>query len=263
MGISLWAATIGTGCAPGQRVTVPERVAVEEPLHVKVAEQIAADPLGFVREVERRSAALDSYCLRFYRQERLGLLPRLGATEDIRAKFRREPFSVKFDWVEPGDFYEAVYVEGRHDDKLLIRERRGFLHFPPQVRAVGVEDPVIWGRSLNPITDFGLAQVARRTLAPFDNPETADLMTIRYEGLVILEPTHRPAHHLRIEGAGRTDTPFVAQDFYIDAETLLPAGTDLWLPREQLGARYRYADVEIGVELTNEDFRLSRKQPAS
>jgi len=241
----------------------PKRIDTPHGRFAKEGQRIEADPVAYLRELYDRCDALRQYRLTFYRQERLGtLFKSLGAMEEIRAAFRKEPFSVKFDWDDPqGSYYESVYVEGRHDDKLVIRERKGVFPFPPQVRIIDPSLPVQIGKARNPITNFGLARVTRRTLLPFDDAALAKVMTIAYEGVVDLEPMHRPAHHLRIERPPTEGYAYTRQDFYIDAETLLPAGTDLFLKTGQLDARYRYTAIDTDVTLTDADFRLTRDHP--
>ena len=116
-------------------------------------------------------------------------------------------------------------------------------------------------RSRNPITNFGLAQVTGRIVKLFDDPEVLGAMTVTYEGVVELEPMNRPAHHIHMEQPPMAGYPHTVRDFYVDAETLLPAGVDLWIRPEQLDARYRYADVDTEVTLTDDDFRLSENHP--
>ncbi|GMV96665.1 MAG: hypothetical protein AMXMBFR83_10270 [Phycisphaerae bacterium] len=223
---------------------------------------IMADPVAYLRRVHDRAEALEHYRLTFYRQERFG--NRLREAEKIDALFRKHPFSVKFTWPEPDDYYESVYVAGENDDKLIVRERKGALPLlPPTVRRINPQDAVVLGRARNAITDFGLARVARRTLLPFE-PATGDpRATARYLGFVELEPQKCPAYHLRIERPPGRDVQYTRNDFYIDARTLLPAGVDLYLPSGDLDARYRYADVDSSVRLTDADFRIAEGRKPS
>jgi hypothetical protein len=179
--------------------------------------------------------------------------------EEIEAAFRKRPFSVKFAWTdEKMPYYETVYVEGKNDNKLVVRERHGLLLAPPQVRVIDVDLPAKIGKAKNPITVFGLANLARRTLEPFDDPRLKDVMTIKCVGVEVLEPTGRRVYHLAIERPPTEGYRYTRQDVYVDAETGLPAGTDLWLADGQLDSRYRYADVRTDVQLTDADFVVAR-----
>jgi len=251
------------GCGGKTEVKGPTRLTKTEARHVQEGRRIEADPVAYLRDLCARCEALPQYRVTFHRQERLGTLVRqLGRMEQIRAAYRKSPLSIKFEWDSPdADYYESVYVEGRDDSKLIVRERRGVFPFPAQVRVIDPALPVKVGRSRNPITDFGLGRIARRILTVLDAPDLAGRIKITYGGMVDLEPLHRPAHHLHIEQPAMPNYPHTKRDFYIDAETLLPAGTDLYLPDGDLDARYRYADIDTAVQLSDADFRLSKGHP--
>lgn len=239
---------------------VPGQAEVKEDRYADVSARIAENPVAFLREVAERTSQLKAYRLTFYRQERLGLPAQLGPLEEMRAAFRQDPFSVKLEW--PGDdapYYESVYDQGQSKGQMTIRERKGALPFlPPTTRTIDIMFPVKIGKSKNPITDFGLRRIMERTLLPFDDPEVAKVMTVTYKGVVNVEPMNRPAHYIRIDRPKTAGLAYTRQDVYIDAETLLPAGTDLFLPGDVLDARYRYSDVRTDVQLTDADFRMSR-----
>jgi hypothetical protein len=244
----------------GPRLTVTKEFKQpEDPM----AQRLAIEPVAALRDIYERCRELDEYTLTFYRQERLGLLvAKMQPLEEIHAKYRSDPFSVKFTWdSEEAQLYESTFVEGENLDKLIVRERKGVFPFPPQVRVMDPQFTVQIGKSKNPITFFGLAQMMRRTLEPFDNQETAEIMTVTYEGLTDLEITGQSAHYVKITRPKTPGLDYTRQDFYIDAETQLPAGTDLYLPDGKLDARYRYANVNTDVSLTDADFRMDEDHP--
>lgn len=267
--IALCLATLSTcsllmtlGCAAGPKDTSPTRLTDLDAKDIPV--MLKNEPIAYLRMLKERCQELDAYRLTFYRQERLGLFAKLQPMERIEANFRAEPFSVKFVWPdEDMPYHESVYVDGKNDNKLRIRERVGVLGFAPQVREVDIQLPVQIGKAKNPITDFGLARLTSRTLMPFEDPETAEVMTISYDGLVDLGPMHVPAHHLRIERPQMEGYRYTRQDLFIDAQTQWPAGTDLWLPNGKLDARYRYTQIETDVHFTDEDFKLSEPKEES
>lgn len=251
------------GCSGGSGPRMERRIETPQEKYAREGRRIAADPVAYLREVKQRCDAMEQYQLTFYRQERLGVIPQLTDMETIRARFRKTPFSVKFEWDdEKMPYYESVYVAGRNENKLIIRERHGLLLMAPQVRVLDVELPTKIGRAKNPITSFGLSQVVNRSLEPFNDPRLARIMTITYHGVVDLEPMHRPTHHLVVRRPPTEGYQYTRQDLYLDAETLLPAGTDLWLKDGQLDARYRYSDVKEQTDFTDADFRLSQDHPA-
>jgi hypothetical protein len=149
-------------------------------------------------------------------------------------------------------------VAGQNEGKLVVRERKSALPLlPPTTRRVNPEDAVKFGRALYPVTEFGLANILRRTLVPLEDPEARPQITITYRGLAQVEPLGTPVYHVRIERPPTPGVPYIAQDLYIDAKTHLPAGSDLYQPDGQLAATYRYADLDTSAALTDADFRLS------
>lgn len=227
----------------------------------EAATLVQRDPLAFLDQVLARTEQLSQYTLTFYRQERIGTFrPKLTDPELIHARFRRIPFSAKFDWPDPAaDYAESLYVEGQNDNKLIVRERKGILGFPPQTRRLNVGDPVKLGRSKNPITDFGLEQSIRRTLMSFHDPRLRDHSRVEYRGVMTLDLIDRPVHHFHIERRPDPAIRYTTQDYYVDTATLLPAGTDLYLPDGTLDAKYRYKDVDAHAHVTDADFTLHKK----
>lgn len=252
-----------SGCGGNDRK--PTRINSASPHQQTYGERLQADPVGELNTLLDRCEKFGQYRMTFYRQERLGsIVKALRPTETIRATFRAEPYSVRFEWLDKdSSYYESVYVEGLYDNKLLVRERKGIFPFPPQVRQIDVDLPAKLGQSINPITSFGLAQTTRRIAQLFDEVDLAGALTIRYEGIVDLEPMHRPAHCLRITQTPVEGWHHTLREFYIDAETRLPAGVDLWLDEKTLEARYRYADIDPDVSLSDTDFRLSKDHPTT
>ena len=225
---------------------------------------IAEDPISYLRDVQLRCDALEQYRVTFHRQERLGLFQRLSEYERIQATFRREPLSIRFEWPdEKADFYECVYVAGANDDKLVVRERHGWMGLAPQVRVVDTADPVKWGCSLSPITEFGLGKLIQKTLLPYDDPDIAAVTTTTYLGLASLDDIEGDVHHIRIERPKIKSMRYVQQDIYVYADTGLPAGSDLYTASDRLAARYRYVDIDPNAQFTDTDFRLSQDHPTS
>lgn len=252
-------AWLTAGCAAPVKAAKPILLKEVEPRYQKEARRLQADPLGYLKKLEERCSALPHYRLVFYRQEKLG---QLQPMEKMNAKFRREPFSVKFEWDDPNANYsESVYVQGENDNKLLVKERKGVLFLPPTVRIVDPAFSVKIGKSKNPITSFGMANMMRRMLEPITDPEIADQIVFNYRGVVELDPTGQPAHYLEILRPVTKKWIHAKQDVYIDAETLLPAGVDLWNPDTSLDARYRYANIDTSVSFSDADFRLSKDHP--
>jgi len=211
-------------------------------LPAPVADIRRTDPLAYLRQVEERAARLQQYRLTFWRQERLGLAPRLGELERITVDYRKSPFSVKFVWLDDDSEYtQVVYVHGKNDNKVVLLPRRGLFGLKPAPGRFRPEDAVAFGKSRNVITDFGLHRMIQRTLKRIADAVSHGGAKLRYVGLELLEG--RPAHRFELQYPKADIYPNKRQDLYVDAQTELPLGTYLWLPNGDLDALYLYLDL--------------------
>jgi hypothetical protein len=213
--------------------------------------------MQLMREAMARCEVLPGYEIVFHRQERRGLLARLAEWEDIKVCYRRQPSSIKMAWLNPDSEYaEALYIEGANDGKVTVLARKGLFGLPASPISVAPELAVQMGKSLRPISDFGLAAMLRGTLSRIEEARQSGGATVTYEGVVPLEKLGSRAHHIRIrypEGFGQAPR----QDLYINVETGYPDGTYLWLPNDDLMAAYLYEKPVIAVQ--NDDaFLLAR-----
>lgn len=225
------------------------------------AEAVQQDPIAHLRRVLARCHQLDQYTLVFVRQERRGLFQTLTEPEVIQCWFRREPFSVRMKWNDPGIKYkESVYVEGQADNRVRFVTRWWVppLKAPPGINTVDLQTPVTWGESKRPLTDFGLERMMERTLAAVEG--AGDAVIIKYEGLRQLEDDGPIVHHLHLEyPPGKYEVPI--QELYVQLATDLPAGTVLKRNADKIDALYLYRDINTDVKLTDADFLLEVERP--
>ena len=239
--------------------TAPEMMATSRPTDTGLedAQFIEQDPVGFLRDCLERSRQINQYTLLLYRQERLGLIPQLQPAEYIRVLYRAEPLSIKMIWIEPDDSeaVESLYVEGKHDNRLLILRRRGLLPgLPPTLWRTSLEDPVVWGKAKRKITEFGLTRMIERTLEVIDRADPQQAATVTYLGIKQLEQLDQAVHHLDIRYPPGSGARHTRQDLFVGAETRLAAGTLLWLAGDVLDAAYLYSQLDLTARPRDEDF---------
>jgi hypothetical protein len=234
-----------SGCATDHapaRSSAKQRSPSSEP-----AKASAPDPMQLMREVLARCEALPGYEIVFHRQERRGLLAKLADWEDIRVQYRKQPSSIKMVWLNPeSEYAEAVYIEGANDGKVTVLARKGLFGLPASPVSVAPELAVQMGKSLRPISDFGLAAMLRRTLIRIEEAKQSGGAIVTYEGQVPVEKLGTRAHHVLVlypQGFGQA----ARQDLYINIETGYPDGTYLWLPNGDLMAAYLYEMPAIAV----------------
>ncbi len=250
---------IGGCSAPGSAVRFPT-IANAPPAAIETGKRIAADPEAFLREVRARCEALDTYHVDFYKQERLGLfVKKLQPEEHMRVKFRARPFSVKMTMLnEDHEFAETLYVEGENDNKLRCRRRKGLLGGRPSIQGYPPDFAVQFGRSVNPITDFGVARLMQRVLRALEEARAAGAgPEVVYRGIAELEYDALPVHHVSLQYPATAPIPSLKVDLLFHVDTLLPAASYVRPGGERLQGRYIYTHFDLHPEFGDGAFELS------
>jgi hypothetical protein len=262
------AALADAGCGPKPTVAMPSQSIEVQGLD-EARKRIQADPMAFLRETLTRTRELRYFTAHFQRQERLrfGLLSELKPLENIFAEYRDERFSVRFTWEdENSEYLQCVYVEGRHDNKILLLPRRGWFGLPPSVGRYAPEMGVIWGKTRNPITDFGPRRMMERTLARIEKAGRQGEVAIKLLPPTEIGPAKEPCFHLELRYPPSDEFSNKLQDLYIHTQSLLPVATYLWLPGKPerteatLDALYTYGQLNTHVVLTDAHFRIDADQ---
>jgi hypothetical protein len=150
--------------ANGQQV---RRVAVRETSEAAVAVDSARSKESPVferalRELKRgrdRLTKLRDYSATFVRRELVE--GQLRDREKMSLKIRHEPFSVYLRWL--GDGQEALYVQGRNDNRLLVSPNTGLARFVGTL-ALPVSSPKVMSESRYPITEIGMLNLVERII---------------------------------------------------------------------------------------------------
>ena len=248
------------GCAGPKGVMPPAGRDVESP--DQVMKRIGENPEGFLRESLAETAKLKQYTTRFQRQERLGLLlAELKPTENILAEYRDDPFSVRFTWQDADSEYaQCVYVQGQSENQVVLLPRKGLLGLPPAPQAFDPKLSVIFGKSRNPITDFGPRRMLERTLDRIEKAKAKGEVKVRVLSPTEIGPAKEPCYHLELRFPKGDEFPCKLQDLYIHMQTRLPVATWLWLPgsperaEETLDGMYVYARLDPNVALGDATF---------
>lgn len=248
------------GCStPGPAVSF-STIANASPAAIETGLRIATDPEAFLREVRTRCEALSEYEVDFYKQERLGLfVKKLQPEEHMRVKFRARPFSVKMTMLnEDHEFAETLYVEGANDDKLRCLRRKGLLGGRPSIQDYPPDFAVTFGRSINPITDFGVARLMQRVFQALEEARVSDAgPEVVYEGIAELEYDALPVHHVSLQYPATAPIPSLKVDLLFHVDTLLPAASYVRPGGERLQGRYIYMRFDLHPEFGDGAFELS------
>ncbi len=255
--------TLG-GCAAAPKPVEFKPVEAAVPTVVDQGQRIERDPAAFLRQTRTRCAQLDHYEVDFYKRERLGLLVKeLRDEEHMRVKFRAEPFSVKMTMLnESHEFAETVYVDGENDGKLRCRRRKPL--WPGGQATVNEYPPalaVTFGKSLNPITDFGVARLMDRVVDLLERAVAEQRPPIlEYLGVTEFEKEHTPAYHIRLTYPPEAKLAAPQVDLLFHTDSLLPAASYTRNAAGQLEGQYFYTHFDFNVAFDDHDFRIGEPQ---
>jgi len=224
---------------------------------------IQADPLAFLKESLVATRNLKQFTCEFWRQERLGPLSQLRPAERIAANYRPSPLSIRFIWLnEDSEYNQCAYIQGKHDDKVLLLPRVGLLGLPPTVQEFPPSWAVLWGKSKFPITDFGPRRMMEKTIDRIEKAEKFGGVKMAVPPPRRIGPMQEPCFHIELRYPEGDPFRTKLQDLYIHVETRLPVATFLWLPgrdercTETLDAMYEYGGVTPVDTLADADFEI-------
>ena len=227
------------------------------------ADQIEADPVGFIKRTLSEARKLETFRTLFLRQERLGLglFKELKPVENIIADYRDDPYSVRFTWTdEKSEYRQCVYIEGENRNRVALLPRRGLFGLKPGVANYAPKLGVTFHKTRNPITDFGPRRMMERTLDRIENAIPHGEVLFNFRGTVAIGPAEEPCYYLEMQFPAGDEFPCKLQDLYVHTKTHLPVATYLWLTDrnertdDTLDAMYLFSELERDAEVTNEHF---------
>lgn len=254
----VWA-VVGCGPASVERPSAAKMAGYESEI-----DQIKADPLAFLRQSFAKTCKLKRFSTEFHRQERLGLLGgQLKPLERMQADYRTDPLSIRFTWMDADyEYQQAVYVEGKHDNQVVLLPKLGLFGLPPQPAKYPPNWAVVFSKSKFPITDFGPKRLMEKTIARIDKAMTVGEVRIAVRGTTEVGPLKELCYHFEIRYPAKDEFPTKLHDLYIHARTHLPVATFLWLPgkdersSETLDAMYEYIGLNADAPIDDSTFRI-------
>ena len=224
----------------------------------------ARQPRQLLADAQTAAEGISAARLTFFRQERLGLLQRLQAMEEIAARYRAEPHSVFFRWITTDTPLSAcVYVANQDDGKVLLLNRKGLFGGPGSVTALNPELAVIFKQAKLPITDFGPREVLGKLLKRISEADAHGDVFIQLTGAGRVGPRRSDCYQIKLHFPPAD--PFDAKlvDLFLHRDTLLVAGVRVWLTNQRyrddetrLDALYWFVDYQTDVDWTDSDFEI-------
>lgn len=153
---------------PQQQALLDSAAPPSDPLLSNTATDDAqeANPLRIIEQnIEMLQTGLEriedvpQYQARLYRQERVG--SELSDPQLIDFRVRHEPFSVYMKWLTGDEGQEVLYVDGKHDGKMLVKLGGWKARFTP-VLEIDPNGATALSNSRHPVTDAGLLALCHR-----------------------------------------------------------------------------------------------------
>ncbi len=212
--------------------------------------------LAIVEDASRRIDRVEGYTATFKKTERMN--GTLGPEQTLAMKVRQRPFAIYFKFLAPKAGKEVVYAEGHHDNKVIAHNGDWTRRLVPRL-AIDPHGPTALAENRHPITDAGLANLARKLVAFRKlDIEDADAVTVLEriespEGKPWLRSVHLHSHQ-------NPARPFARVEVLYDPETLYPlqiSSYDWPVPGQVgdlLAERYIYQNLAVDPSLTALDF---------
>ncbi len=229
---------------------------MDHPIAAADLSRTAVAPRKILEDALARCNALDGYQIMFYKRERLGWLDTLQGWETIRAYYRRQPDAIKMVWLNrDSEYSQVVYINGANDDNATALPRHGLLGLAPRPVSFQPGAEVKYGKSLRPVTDFGLANLLRLTFKQMDQARGTGGAPMTYVGRSVPPDLQEPADHVIIRYPHGL-TPADRQDVYVSARTGYPIAAYFWQGDTELLAAYLFGEPQPPAPPVSE-FRLS------
>jgi hypothetical protein len=195
-------------------------------------------------------ARVERYTARFVRQEMIDgtLRPR----EEALLKFQR-PGLLYLRWVAgPPAGREILFVPGRHDNRMLVREPGLLTSLATIVMAP--DSPRVLEESRHPVTDIGVGRLVELILDNARRAATAGELLVRDLGAVT-EPDG-PGRRIEVVLPRRPERGYYCHrlDLIVAAGTGLPVRATVYDWDDRMVADYTYLDFMANPPLTALDF---------
>jgi hypothetical protein len=182
--------------------------------------------------------------------------------QEMQMKFRAKPFSVYFLYRGgSADGRQAIYVDGRFDNKLVVKEASGIGSYLPGGVQLRLNDPRVVAENRYPVTHVGIANLLETTIHDWEKEskvpgDEVDVQFFPHARLKDIPCQAVQVIHLKKFG----DLKYHMNRVYFDKETRLPVRAERYgwpaAPGEKppLLEEYRYTNLRTNVNLTDADF---------
>jgi hypothetical protein len=206
---------------------------------------------------ERRLVAIPSYTATLRKRERIHGV--LGPEQTLAIKVRHRPWAIYLKFLAPKAGKEVVYVEGKHDNKLIAHAGDWTRRLVPRI-AVAPTDPLALAENRHPVTEAGLLHLTRRLLE-FRRLDLGDSEAVTVMDRMT-DDTGRPwLRSVHLHPHPDETRPFARVEVLYDPETMIPRRTTNYewpktgpSAEPEFAEMYAYDDLDLDATLSDLDF---------
>lgn len=216
--------------------------------------------IRLAEEARNASDQVQDYTAILTKREMVG--PKM-IDQQMKIKFRKEPFSVYLFFDKPSAGREVLYVKGENDGKLRVHEG-GFASLAGTFSFLPTDQKVM-AENRYPITEIGLHRMLDVVIDQWNRELKSDDIEVRYypnarireQPCRVIETNHRRQSN---------DAKFYLTRLYIDKETSLPVRVEQYgWPASKgidppLLELYMYQKIRPNVGLKDLDFSTKNRQ---
>lgn len=243
----------------------PLKMEAQSPIAAPVRREGAGEehpidrPLALMRQCKIRFAKVHDYSATLIRQEQVGreLMP----VQTIEAKFRSQPFSVYYKWLEPEAGKEWIFQEGQNDDKVLSHAT-GFAKALTGTTRLEPESSVALKGTRHSIREAGIGNLIDRLITNWEFERRFRETEVEIKHMKL---NGRPCFLVATVHPRPDDNKFTFHTVkvYIDKEEMLPVRIEAYAYPREGGAEtgpllesYTYLDLKINPGYSDYDFNV-------
>jgi hypothetical protein len=217
------------------------------------------DVISFAAESRDAVKAVKDYTAVFSKTE---MVKGQVIKQEMQMKFRAKPFSVYFLYRGgKNDGRQAIYVDGRYDNRLIVKEPNGLGSIVPGGVHLRLNDPRVVAENRYPVTHVGISNLLETTIRDWEKEakvagDEVDVQFFPNARLKDLPCQAVQVVHLKKLGG----LPYHMNRVYFDKESKLPLRAERYGWPERAGDKpplfeeYKYMDLKTNVNLTDADF---------
>jgi hypothetical protein len=223
------------------------------------------DVVNFAAESRAAVNDVKDYTATFHKTE---MVKGKQIKQEMLMKFRAKPFSVYFHYRGgSAEGRQAIYVEGRYDNKLIVKEASGIASLVGGGVHLRLNDPRVMAENRYLVTHVGIANLLETTIRDWERESKVpgDEVDVQFFPNAKLRDAVRqteiPCQAVQVTHLKQLrELKYHMNRIYFDKESKLPLRAERfgWPARPgdkpPLLEEYRYTDLKTNVKLTDADF---------